>query len=124
MEVAPQHSEAVGEGSRIGMEKRLLLDRIALHPANVSPRNIQRSAAIVANLANSWLTVRNRAAVAASVATHTIAVELFVKLALTHVFVNDVTQSRHDEYASLDILNLLSWKYSAESTERTGARCW
>ena len=34
---------------------------------------------------------RPRKAVAASVTTHTIAIELLIKLALTHVFVNDVT---------------------------------
>ena len=98
MKVAPKHTEAVGQGTRISVEERLLLDRITLHAAHVSPRNIQRSAAIVTNLANSRLTVWNRTAVAASVTTHTIAIELFVKLALTHVFVNDVTQGRHNEY--------------------------
>jgi hypothetical protein len=98
MEVAPKHSEAVGQGPGISVEKRLLLDGIALHSADVSPRDIESSAAIVTNLANSRLTVWNRTAVAASVTTHTIAIELFVKLALTHVFVNDVTQGRHNEY--------------------------
>jgi hypothetical protein len=79
------------------MEKRFLLDGIALDSANVSPRNIQRSAAIVTNLANSRLTVGNRATMATGVTTHTVAIELFIKLAstLTHVLVNDVTQGGH-----------------------------
>ena len=98
MEIAPKHSEAVGQGPGISVEKRLLLDGVALNAANISPRDIQRPAAVVTNLANSRLTVWNRTAVAASVTTHTIAIELFVKLALTHVFVNDVTQGRHNEY--------------------------
>ena len=96
MEVAPQHSEAVGQGSGIGVKKRLFLDGIALHSADISPRDIQRSAAIVTNFTDPRLPVWNRTAVAASVTTHTITIELFVKLALTHVFVNDVTQARHD----------------------------
>jgi thiosulfate reductase cytochrome b subunit len=78
------------------VEKRFFLDGIALHSAHVPPRHVQSSAAIVTNLADPRLTVRNWTAVATSVTTHTIAIELFVKLALTHVFVNDVTQARHD----------------------------
>jgi hypothetical protein len=80
------------------MEEGFLLDRITLHSANVPPGDIQSSAPVVTNLANSRLTVRNGAAVAAGVTTHTIAIELLVKLALTHVFVNDVTQGGHDDY--------------------------
>jgi hypothetical protein len=93
MKVAPQHSETVGEGSGIGVKKRLLLDGITLHSANVSPRNVESSAAIVTNLANSRLAVRDRATMATGITTYTLAVELFVKFAsaLTHIFVNDVT---------------------------------
>jgi hypothetical protein len=78
------------------VKKRFLLDGIALHPADVSPRDIQRSAAIVTNFTDPRLPVWNRTAMAAGVTTHTITIELFVKVALTDVFVNDVTQARHD----------------------------
>jgi thiosulfate reductase cytochrome b subunit len=94
MKIAPKHSEAVGQGTRISVEKRFFLDGVALHPADVSPRDVQGSTAIVTNLANPRLTLWNWTAVAAGITTHTIAIELFVKLALTHVFVNDVTQGR------------------------------
>jgi len=79
------------------VEERFLLDRVALHSANVSPGDIQSSATVVTNLTNSRLTVWNRAAVAAGVTTDPISVELFVELALTYVFVNNVTEGRHEK---------------------------
>ena len=123
MKVAAKHSEAVGQRPGIGMEKRLLLDGVALNAADISPRDIQSSAAIVTHLANSRLTVRDGTAVAAGVTAHAIAVELFVKLALTHVFVNDVTQGRHDAYLSL-YSKSSGLECGAESRERTGECCW
>ena len=39
VQVAAEHAEAVGERAGIGVEERLLLDRIALHAADVAPRH-------------------------------------------------------------------------------------
>ena len=37
VQVAAEHAEAVGERARMRVEERLLLDRIALHAADVAP---------------------------------------------------------------------------------------
>ena len=65
VQIAPEHAEAVGERSGIGMEERLLLDGIALHARGVSPGNVELAAAIEADFADSGLAFGNGAAVSA-----------------------------------------------------------
>src|SRR5580700_3539096 len=77
MQIAAHHSEAVGKGSRVGMEKRLLLDRVTLHSGDIAPGNIERATMVEANLADARLSLCNRAAVPAGIAAHPVAVQLF-----------------------------------------------
>src|SRR5438034_193015 len=44
VEIAAEHPEAVRERARVRVEERLLLDRIALHAADVAPRHLQPAA--------------------------------------------------------------------------------
>ena len=58
------------------MEKWFLLDGITLHSSDVAPGNVERAAVIEANLADTGLSLGNRAAVAAGIAAHSIAIQL------------------------------------------------
>jgi hypothetical protein len=53
VQVAPEHADAVREGAWIGMEERLLLDRIALHAADVSERHAQPTAIVESHFAHT-----------------------------------------------------------------------
>ena len=57
------------------VEERLLLDRIALHAADVPIGNVQHAAAIEADLADAGRAVGNRAGVAAGMAAQPAAVD-------------------------------------------------
>jgi len=97
VEIAAQHSKTVGERSRIGVEERLLLDGIALYSGHISPRNVELAALIEANFTYPRLTLVNRAAVAAGVATDAIAVDRFAegRVGPANVFVENVAQGGH-----------------------------
>jgi hypothetical protein len=56
------------------MKKRFLFDGIALHSGDVSKRSVKRAALIEANLADSRLSVRYGAAMAAGKTAHAIAI--------------------------------------------------
>lgn len=79
------------------MKKRLLFDRIALRSRRVSPGRVERSAAVVADLAHSRLPFGNRAAMAASEAADSILIELFVKarIGLADSLVENGTEGGH-----------------------------
>src|SRR5260370_28226623 len=79
VQVAAQHSETVGEGSGISVEEGLLLDGVTLNSGNIAPGNIERATVIEANLADAGLSLGNWAAVAAGIAAHSIAIQLFPK---------------------------------------------
>ena len=57
------------------MEERLLLDRIALHAADVTKRNVEDAAAIEADLAHTSRPVWNRAGVTTGMAPQPAAVD-------------------------------------------------
>ena len=103
MQIATQHAKAVGECSRVSMEERLLLNRIALHSANVAPRNIKSPATVVANFANAGLSVGYRATVSAGITAHTIAIKLFneVGVGLSNTRIEDVAERGHNLILSL-----------------------
>ena len=81
------------------MEKRLLLDRITLNSCHISPGNVERSTTVEANLAHTWLSIRDGATVAAGIAAHPIAIQFFPKsgvaLADLGVRCQDVAQCDH-----------------------------
>src|ERR1019366_6019414 len=97
MQVATQHSKAVGERARRGVEERLLLDGIALHSGNISERHVKDSASIEADLAYANLAFRNRATVPAGIAAYSIAINRFPKRAITlaNPFIKDLAQRGH-----------------------------
>jgi len=59
------------------MEEGFFLDRVALDAANIARGHKQRSAAVVANLANPGLALWDLAAVPAGETPHSVTVELF-----------------------------------------------
>jgi hypothetical protein len=81
----------------MGMEKRFLFDGVALQSSGISPRNVERTTAIEADLADAGLTLGNRAAMAAGETANTIVVEFFVERSVRfpNSAVEDFTQGRH-----------------------------
>src|SRR6266849_7702896 len=77
------------------MEEGLLFYGVALHTADIAPGNVQGSATVVANLANSGLTIRDRTAVPTGETAHPVTVKFLVKLVLADVLVDDIPQGRH-----------------------------
>src|SRR5258708_3678072 len=94
VQVTAQHAKAVSQGSRVSVEKRLLLDRIALHSAHISPGHVQGSTLVVADLAYSGLSLSNGAAVPARKAANTIPLNRLVEVALSNVLIEDYTRGR------------------------------
>jgi len=84
------------------VEKRLLLDGIALHSADVAPGNIERTAAVEANFADAGLSVGNRAAVPAGVTAYAVAIELLdeVGVGLSNALIQNVAEGGHDSILS------------------------
>src|SRR5580693_6768681 len=95
MQIASQHAKAISQRTRIRVKKRLLLNRIALHSADISPRHIQSAAAVVPHLANAGLSLRYRTAMPARITPYPIAIQLLVKLALANLLVNDIAKRSH-----------------------------
>ena len=82
VQIAAEHAEAVRERAGVGVEERLLLDRIALHAADVAPRHAQRSALVEAHLADADRAVGQRTAMAAGEAAQPAVRQDVVQLAL------------------------------------------
>ena len=67
VEIAAEHPEAEREGAGPGVKERLLLDRIALNPADVAPRHMEPPASVEPYLAHAHGPVGDWAFVAARV---------------------------------------------------------
>src|SRR5450755_4613604 len=84
----------------MGVEERLLLDRVTLHSGNVAVGNEERATVVKTNLADTGLSLGNRAAVTAGIAADAIAIQLFPqsRVAFADVIVGhqDVTQRGHN----------------------------
>ena len=107
MQIAAEHAEAEGQRSRIRVEERLLLDRIALHAADVAPRHVEMSAAVVAHLAHAGLSIRNRTLVPAGIAAYSVLiVELLHKLGrrFAHILIEDLLQGGHNSPVTILVL--------------------
>src|SRR5208282_3420058 len=63
----------------MSVKKRLLLDRVTLHTRNIAIRNVECTAAVETNLADTRLAVGNRAAMAAGIAAYSIPIQLLPK---------------------------------------------
>jgi hypothetical protein len=66
----------------MSVEERLLLDGVALRSGDVPPGDVERSALIVANLADAGLTLGNGATVAAGKTADAILVEPLVQMGI------------------------------------------
>jgi hypothetical protein len=98
MKIATQHAEAVGERPRKCVEEGFLLNRIALRASDVSPGHVERSTAVIADLADTSLSLWNRAAVSAGVAAEPIVFQLVVKarLGFSNLLIEDGAECSHD----------------------------
>src|SRR6185369_3213220 len=67
VEIASEHAKAERERPGMRVEERLLLDRVALNTADITPRDAQVPAAVEAHLAHADGAVGNRALVSARV---------------------------------------------------------
>src|SRR5712671_6253454 len=95
VQITTEHAETVSQCPWMSMEEGFFLYRVALDTANIAPGHKQRSAAVVANLANPGLAFWDLATVPAGKTPHPVAVELFVEFALANVFMNDFAQCTH-----------------------------
>jgi hypothetical protein len=97
VQIAAEHAEAVGECTGMRVEKRFLLDRIALHSGGVSPRNIECAAAVIADFADSGLAVGDGTAVSTGKTADAIVVEFLVErcVGLADAFVEDGAEGGH-----------------------------
>jgi hypothetical protein len=92
MKIASQHAKAVSKRTWICVEERLLLNGIALHSSDVSPRDVEFPALVVADLAHPGLPLCNRTAVSAGVATKAVALNGFVQLAFADILIQDFAE--------------------------------
>ena len=97
MEIAAKHAKAVCQRAWTGVEERLLLDRIALHAADVAPRDVQRAAAVESDFADAMCAVGQRTRVPAGDAADAPVVERLDELAGPNGRLEHVLQ-RHKEY--------------------------
>ena len=97
MKVTSEHAEAIGQSAGVGVEKGLLLDRIALHSGRVSPRNKEFATAIETDFADSWLSLRNGTAMAAGETADALVAEVFdeARIGFSDSPVKDITQGLH-----------------------------
>jgi hypothetical protein len=70
VQITAEHAEAVRKCAGVHVKKRLLLDRIALHAANVAPRRMQRPTSVEPHLAHPDCAVGNAALMTAGVAAN------------------------------------------------------
>jgi hypothetical protein len=65
VEVAAEHAEGEGAGARVGVEERLLLDRVELKARHVAPGHPETAILVVAHLADAALAGRDDASMPA-----------------------------------------------------------
>jgi hypothetical protein len=85
MEVAAQHPEAESERPRAHVKKGLLLDRIALNTADVTPGHVQGATPVETYFAHTRLAFRDGTAVPTGVAPDSFAIERFPQDPLSDV---------------------------------------
>jgi hypothetical protein len=85
------------------MEEGLLLDGITLGSGGVAPRNIERAAAVVADLADSGLAFGYGTAVSAGETADAVVVELLVesRFGFTDLLVENGTEGGHGDLVSI-----------------------
>jgi hypothetical protein len=96
VQIAAEHAEAVGERAWKGVEERLLLDGIALHPADVAVGHAQPAPFVEADLADPDRTFRQRTTMTARVAAQTAVGEPVVELTLARRVREELGQGDHE----------------------------
>src|SRR6516165_1085146 len=119
MQIAPQHPEAVSQGTGVGVKERFFLDGVALHAGSVAPRYVELPAPVEADFAHPDLAVRNRTAMTAGKTPHKASVELFVKLTFANALVEHFFQGRHGKTPRSFMITLYS-----EPRRETAAPRW
>src|SRR5215813_12987677 len=99
MEIAAEHAEAVRQRPRMHMKKWLLLDRVALHAADVAPGYVQLPIAVEAYLAHADRTVGERATMSARVTAEPAVRQSFVQIAFTRFAREHLSQRCHGSMA-------------------------
>jgi hypothetical protein len=82
VQIAAEHPETVGERARVRVKEWFLLDRIALHAADVTPRYQQAATLVEAHLADADRPLRQRTTVPARVAAQSSVGQRLVEIAL------------------------------------------
>src|SRR6266498_3273487 len=95
MQIATEHPEAVRQGAGMRMKERLLLDRIALDAADITPRHLEPSTLVEAHLAHADRAVGQGAAMPARVAAQPAVGKRLVQLTVARLARQDLSQGRH-----------------------------
>jgi len=106
MQIAAQHAETVCKGSRVSMKERLLLYGVALHATHIAPGNIESSATVIADFANSRLAFRDGTGVTTGVTANAIPVQLLVQLTFADLLIDDVFERRQ----TTPLVSILNWR--------------
>ena len=101
VQIAPEHSEAVGQRAWMCVKERLLLNRITLNAANVAPRDHQAAVAVIADLADTNRAFRQRTAVAAGITPQPTVGKHIVEVAFAGFARQDISEGRHRRLISL-----------------------
>src|SRR5207249_204590 len=107
VKIAPQHPEAISQGSRIRMEEGLLLDRIALHATYVAPRDVELAVPVETHFADAKLTLGNPAAMSAGKAADESALHRLVEVTLADISIQYLFQTSHTDRTSAKSQRLL-----------------
>lgn len=80
------------------MKKRLFLDRVALSASGVSPGNVKRATAVIADFADAGLAFGDGAAMSTGKAADTIIAQIFVQIRVGFAdsLVEDVLEGWHE----------------------------
>jgi len=99
VQIAAEHSEAVGEGTGMGVEEWFFFDWIALGSGGISPGYVERTAAVVADFADSELAFGNGAGMSAGEAAHAVVLEFFEKggIGFADLLVENGAEGGHGE---------------------------
>src|SRR5207237_6895791 len=101
--VAAKHAERQRQRAGIGVEERLLLDRVDLQSRDVAARHLEHAAFVIADLADALEALEDFAAMAAGVAAHGVLVERLDELGrgVRGPFGEDLSQGHGTTNASM-----------------------
>ncbi len=92
VKIATEHAETERVGAGVGVEERLLLDRIALERADVAVRHVELATSIESDATDAGAPIANQAAVPAGIASDRVVGLRLAELALAHVLFQCLSQ--------------------------------